>query len=201
MTRLLSAQRNSRRFVRLTGIALLAVAVSAVGYRTFADEKGANANGKSLKATPPSERATSDPKTDPKKDRAYTAWEIHDMKRPKPPIITPGTFSSQDEPGKPPSDAVILFDGKDLSKWSAGGKDAPWKVENGYMEAAGASIETREPIGDCQLHIEFATPSPGKGSDQGRGNSGVLICGMYELQVLDSYENTTYADGQAGAIY
>lgn len=192
------------RLMRRAGVGLLAVTLSVAGYRAFADDKAqGTTDHKSLKAAPPAERATADPKVDPHVDRAYPAWQIHDMKRPKPPIVTPGTWSTQDAPGKPPSDAVILFDGKDLSKWSAvGGKDAPWKVEDGYMEAAGATIETREPIGDCQLHIEFATPNPPKGSDQGRGNSGILLMGgQYEVQVLDSYENTTYADGQAAAVY
>ena len=126
-------------------------------------------------------------------------WRVHDSKRPHPKVVTPG-----DAPGKPPSDAVVLFDGTDLSKWRNAKGEAPaWKVENGYMEVTPKSggIWTREEFGDCQLHIEWATPNPPKGESQGRGNSGVFLLGQYEVQVLDSYENVTYADGQAGAIY
>src|SRR6266852_4748219 len=124
-----------------------------------------------------------------------TKWKIHDPDRPLPPVIEPGTASTQDAPGRPPSDAVVLFDGKDLSKWAhKDGSAAKWKVENGY-------IYTREAFGDCQLHVEFAEPVPPKGESQERGNSGVFLMGLYEIQVLDSYENKTYADGQAASVY
>ena len=129
-------------------------------------------------------------------------WRVHDGERPQPPIITPGTSSTQDAPGRPPSDAIVLFDGTDLSKWeSGGGKPATCKVEDGAMVMSGGSVSTRDSFGDCQLHIEFAAPTPPKGRDQGRGNSGVMFFGRYEIQVLDSFENLTYADGQAAAIY
>ena len=172
-------------------------------YGTVVAQEKATDAGASKGAASVAERVSSDPKVDAKKNRAYAQWEIHDEKRPKPPIITPPAPSTQDAAGTPPSDAVILFDGKDLSKWTAGGgKEAPWKVENGYMEAATSNIQTREPIGDCHLHIEFATPAKVEGKSQGRGNSGVLLMnGIYEVQVLDSYDNPTYADGQAAAIY
>jgi hypothetical protein len=111
---------------------------------------------------------------------------------PKPPIIKPG-----DRRGMPPSDAVVLFDGKDLSAWN--GADT-WKVEDGAMVVGRNMIETKQAFGDCQLHIEWSAPTPAKGEGQGRGNSGVFF-GPYELQVLDSYDNETYYDGQAGAIY
>ena len=115
----------------------------------------------------------------------------------------------------PPSDAILLFEGKDLSRWRGrehGQKDAEgkevksdearWKVENGYMECnKSGNISTRDGFGSCQLHIEWATPKPPSGSSQGRGNSGVFMMGLYEIQVLDSYENETYADGQAASIY
>jgi len=133
-----------------------------------------------------------------------TRWEIHDRNRPVPPVIDPGTASTQDAPGRPPSDAVVLFDGKDLSKWAdKEGGPAKWKVENGYFEVMPKTgeIHTREAFGDCQLHVEFAEPSPAKGEDQDRGNSGVFLHGLYETQVLDSYQSKTYADGQAAAIY
>ena len=132
-------------------------------------------------------------------------WHVHDPDRPYPPAVTPGST-----PGAPPSDAIILFDGKDLSKWAQhgrnnGGKDvAPaWKVENGYFEIAPRSGDmfTREKFGDCQLHIEWMEPATVKGFSQERGNSGVYMMGRYETQVLDSYQQPTYADGQAGAIY
>jgi hypothetical protein len=99
---------------------------------------------------------------------------------------------------------VVLFDGKDLSQWrSSDGSPARWKVKAGSMEVAPGTgaIATAQGFGDVQLHIEWATPTPGKGSDQDRGNSGVFLMGIYEVQVLDSYGNTTYPDGQAGAIY
>lgn len=131
-------------------------------------------------------------------------WKVHDSARPNPPIITPGTYSTDAEPGRPPSDAVVLFDGKDLSKWNGPGGKAPgWKVENGYFQIVGGtgSISTKDKLGSVHLHIEWSAPNPPKGSSQGRGNSGVMFFGRYEVQVLDSYENKTYADGQAGSIY
>jgi hypothetical protein len=133
-----------------------------------------------------------------------TKWKIHDPNRPVPPVITPGTSSTQDSPGNPPSDAVVLFDGKDLSKWQQqDGSPAKWKVENGYVEVVPKTgeLRTKEPFGDCQLHVEFREPTPPHGESQERGNSGVFLMGLYEVQVLDSYENKTYADGQASALY
>jgi hypothetical protein len=131
-------------------------------------------------------------------------YQIHDTNRPTPPIINPGTASTEETPGHPPSDAIILFDGKDLSKWQhKDGSVAKWKVENGYFEVVRKTgqLYTKDAFGDCQLHVEFSEPSPAKGADQDRGNSGVFLHGLYEVQVLDSYENKTYADGQAAAIY
>lgn len=130
-------------------------------------------------------------------------WLVHDATRPEPWIITPPTASTQEKPGKAPSDAVVLFDGKDLSKWVNGkGEAAQWKVENGYMEVNGTgSIKTKDGFGSCQLHVEWASPIEVKGDSQGRGNSGVMIMGLYEIQVLDSFNNRTYSDGQASAVY
>lgn len=131
-------------------------------------------------------------------------WRVHDDTRPRPPAITPGTFSTPETPGKPPSDAILLFDGTNLNAWrNAKGEPAKWKVENGYLEAVpgGGDIFTREEFGDSQLHIEWAVPSPPKGDSQNRGNSGIFLMGLYETQVLDCYDNLTYADGQAGALY
>jgi len=129
-------------------------------------------------------------------------WKVHDIDRPRPRQITPGAM-----PTNPPSDAVVLFDGKDLSQWEFRGKRGqpakPWKVENGYFEVVGGAGDamTKEKFGDMQLHIEWASPSEVLGNSQMRGNSGILIMGRYEIQVLDSWENPTYADGQAGSIY
>lgn len=130
-----------------------------------------------------------------------TKWHLHDPDRPQPRVVTPATFSQ----GAPaPSDAEILFDGKDLAKWQNNrGQDAHWKVQDGYVETAarGGGIRTRGKWSDFQLHVEWAAPAPPRGTGQGRGNSGILINGMYEVQVLDSYRAKTYPDGQAGAIY
>jgi len=131
-------------------------------------------------------------------------WKIHDTTRPIAPVITPGIASTQDTLGLPPSDAVVLFDGKDLFQWrSMDGGPAKWIVKNGRMECVRGSgyIRTLRNFGDCQLHVEFATPTPPQGTSQGRGNSGVFLMGKYEVQVLDNYENVTYTDGQCSAIY
>jgi hypothetical protein len=137
-------------------------------------------------------------------------YRVHDIKRPHPRVVTPG-----ERPGDPPSDATVLFNGKDLSQWTVvrrgsarnvvGVADtASWKVENGYFEATPGKgdIATKETFGDIQLHIEWCPPADVHGDSQNRGNSGIMFQGgRYELQVLDSYQNPTYADGQAGAIY
>lgn len=133
-----------------------------------------------------------------------TKWHVHDGTRPQPKVITPGIPSTLEEAGTPPSDAIVLFDGKDLAQWRSGdGSEAKWKVENGYLEVAPKTgdIFTKGEFGpDVQLHLEFATPPP-VGDGQGRGNSGVFLFGQYEFQVLDSFDNPTYADGQAGSVY
>lgn len=127
-------------------------------------------------------------------------WAVHDMSRPRPAVVTPGKTDDA-----PPSDAIVLFDGTDLSQWKSikGGGEAKWKVQDGYMEVVPktGSIKTKQGFGSCQLHIEWRTPDVVEGDGQKRGNSGVFLMGKYELQVLDSYDNVTYADGQAGAVY
>lgn len=133
-------------------------------------------------------------------------WLIHDVNRPAPEVVTPGTASTQYQPGEKPSDATMLFDGtpESMANWcDSKGNDSKWISRDGYMESVkGAGyIQTREEFGSCHLHVEFATPTPPKGSSQGRGNSGVFLQGEYEVQVLDSYENHTYPDGQCGALY
>jgi hypothetical protein len=112
-------------------------------------------------------------------------------------VVTPGRTNAD-----PPSDAVILFDGRDISGWIGRDGAAQWKVENGYMEVTRTGdIESKAHFGDCQLHLEWAAPSVVEGSSQGRGNSGVFLMGLYEIQVLDCYENLTYADGSTASIY
>ncbi len=111
---------------------------------------------------------------------------------PEPAVIDPGPV------GGPPSDAVVLFGGKDLSQWDGGDK---WVIENGEATSRGGDIRTKASFGDCQLHMEWASPEKVVGSGQGRGNSGVFLANLYEVQILDSFGNTTYFDGQAGALY
>jgi 3-keto-disaccharide hydrolase len=135
---------------------------------------------------------------------AIFKWVQHDRDRPVPAVVTPGTPSTQEQTGKAPSDATMLFNGHDLSNWeSIKGGPAPWKVENDYFEVAPGTgdIRTKDSFGDCQLHVEWATPNPPHGEDQDRGNSGVFLNGLFEMQVLDSYNSRTYADGQASAVY
>jgi hypothetical protein len=134
-------------------------------------------------------------------------WHVHDSNRPHAPVVTPAAIPAM----PPPSDAIVLFDGKDVSKWVQKGRgtdagklvDPGWKVENGYFEIAPCTgdLVTRDKFGDCQLHIEWSEPPDIQGSSQSRGNSGVQIMDRYEVQVLDAWNNPTYADGQAGAIY
>jgi len=123
-------------------------------------------------------------------------YHVHDPARPHPSVVTPAT-----QPGGAPSDAIVLFDGKGLSHWTP--TRQPWKVENGYMEVAPNSgdLRSKEKFGDVQLHVDWAAPAQVRGNSQNRGNSGIFLQGRYEVQVLDSSDNLTYADGQAGAIY
>ena len=134
-----------------------------------------------------------------------TPWRVHDINRPRPIVVSVPPAA---DPSAAPGDAIVLFDGTDLSHWRQPGKPgelfpAAWKVENGYMEVTphSGSIQSVETFGDCQIHIEWSAPTPPEGSSQGRGNSGVIVMGKYEFQVLDSHNNITYADGQASAIY
>ncbi len=117
----------------------------------------------------------------------------------EPRVITAGPA------GGTPSDAIVLFDGRDLSQWKSvtGGGDAKWLVKDGFMQvvAKTGDIVTKQEFGDIQVHIEWATPSEVQGSGQGRGNSGLFLHGRYEVQILDSFENKTYFHGQAAAVY
>jgi len=141
-----------------------------------------------------------------------TPWRIHDERRPLPAVVTPGPTSTA-----PPSDAIVLFDGTNLSSWVkvAGGATsstplrspsgdvvpADWPIHEGILEVGRGSILTRDAFGDVQLHLEFAEPAPARGTGQDRGNSGIKFMGLYEIQVLDSFQADTYADGLLGAIY
>lgn len=143
-------------------------------------------------ATTGDDTATIAPADTTQRPEDTEVWE------PEPAIVTPG------ENGSPPSDAVVLFDGSDLSAWQAiDGGDAPWLVADGAMTvvAGTGAIQTRDSFGDVQLHIEWRTPAEVEGEGQERGNSGVYLMGLYELQVLDSWQNRTYSNGQAGSIY
>jgi len=117
----------------------------------------------------------------------------------EPIVITPGKTNAD-----PPSDAIVLFGGTDLSRWHGqNGAPAKWTIRDGYVEVAPGSgdITTNDKFGDVQLHIEWATPSVVKGEGQERGNSGVFLMERYEVQVLDSYDNKTYYHGQAASVY
>jgi len=130
-----------------------------------------------------------------------TGWKAHDNERPQPAVVDPGEAAP---PSSVPSDAIVLFGGEDLSNWTGpNGKEPKWKVNDGVMECfRGAGfVYTKEKFGDIQLHLEWASPTTVKGKGQGRGNSGVFLPGGLEIQVLDSFENETYADGGAASIY
>jgi len=134
-----------------------------------------------------------------------STFKVHDGLRPQPKVVDPGTPSTDDGAGRPPSDAIVLFDGSSLSGWrTLSGGYSGWKVENGFMEVTpngGGDIQTLTEFADCQLHLEWSAPEVVKGDGQGRGNSGVFVMGRYEIQVLDCYDNPTYADGTTAAIY
>jgi hypothetical protein len=125
---------------------------------------------------------------------------ITEIWSPVPKVITPGKL-----PSDPPSDAIILFSGaKDSVLWeSKTGKPFNWKAEDDHLTVFpfAGDLRTKQSFGDCQLHIEWRTPAEVKGEGQGRGNSGVFLMSLYELQVLDSYNNLTYSNGQAGSVY
>ncbi|MDB6135724.1 MAG: hypothetical protein JWM59_3967 [Verrucomicrobiales bacterium] len=138
----------------------------------------------------------------------FHPWAIHDDNRPQPPRVEPGTYSTQESPGKPPSDAVVLFDGTEasLANWLSDKEPAEptkWIVKDGTFQCVpGAGyVRTKAEWGDCQLHVEWSAPAKVEGSSQGRGNSGIFPMGQVEVQVLDNFNNPTYADGFAGSVY
>jgi len=127
--------------------------------------------------------------TDPK---ATEVWE------PEPRKVTPGLNHM------PPSDAIILFNGSNMDEWTdLKGNPSPWQITEGFLTVVPkkGDIKTKKVFGDCQIHIEWRAPSLVKGEGQGRGNSGIFLQEKYELQVLDSYDNRTYSNGQAASIY
>ena len=128
-------------------------------------------------------------------------WRVHDGTRPYPAVVTPGPL--KDGTAGHPSDAIVLLGARsDLTAWQmADGSPATWTMKNGVLQTGKGTLQTRQHFTDLQLHVEFATPSDVKGDSQGRGNSGVFLLGKFEIQVLDSYRNITYADGQAAAMY
>lgn len=142
-----------------------------------------------------------------------TEWHVHDPNRPKPRVVVPGSITTA-PPMTPPSDALVLFDGsaRKAENWVHTKDERPleWKVENGWMEVKPGTgdIQTKQHFGDIQLHVEWCAPfeieKDKDGNDregQGRGNSGVFLHGMYEIQVLDSWESVSYADGMIGSVY
>jgi hypothetical protein len=130
-------------------------------------------------------------------------WPVHSMERPRPPVVKPGPAMP---PVTPPADAIILFNGTSLREWRAEDSSAAkWVLRPAgrYVEVASGtgSLISKRAFGDVQLHIEWRTPVPAEGEGQDRGNSGVYLMGRYEVQVLDSYHNDTYPDGQAGSLF
>ena len=130
-------------------------------------------------------------------------WPMHSMERPKPRVVDPGPYTAM---MPPPSDAIVLFDGRSLERWRSAdepSRPARWTVGDGWFAVVqgGGAIATVDTFGDVQLHVEWMAPDPPRGTGQDRGNSGVFLMGQYEVQVLDSYRNDTYADGQAAALY
>mgnify|MGYP002399046208 FL=1 len=125
----------------------------------------------------------------------WSGFHVHDPNRPAPRRVKVSPAVEKAAP--PPSDAVVLFDGKDLDKWQKN----DWKVVDGLLEAGNGELTTQESFGDCQIHLEWMTPVDFKGPWYNQGNNGVSLFGIYEIQIFDSYNEKIYPDGMAGAIY
>jgi hypothetical protein len=135
------------------------------------------------------------------RDLTAQDWPVHSMDRPRPAVVDPGPAGP---PAPVPADAIVLFDGGDLSAWhKQGGGQPGWRVVDGVLEIVpnAGGIETVRAFGDVQLHVEWASPSPAVGEGQDRGNSGLFFMSFYEVQIVDSYDNDTYPDGQAASLY
>lgn len=126
-----------------------------------------------------------------------TPYKVHDMERPQPRIVESGGAVSI----APPSDAVVLFDGTSLDAWTSGGKEPVWEIKDGVLVAKQKYLESKEKFGAIQVHFEWRLPKEVKVNGQKGGNSGCFLMGLYEVQILQSHNNTTYPDGQAGALY
>jgi hypothetical protein len=127
-------------------------------------------------------------------------YHVHDPDRPIPKVVMPRALDSQTPPAPAPSDAVVLFDGQNTDRWTS----SSWTVKDGALEAGNESVATKDAFGDCQLHVEFMTPTTPPDHFMNRGNSGVLLMGKYEVQIFDSWHEhpqQIYADGQAASIY
>ena len=123
----------------------------------------------------------------------WCGYHVHDPDRPAPPKVTPGPPASV----AAPSDAVVLFDGADLSEW----KPSDWKIENGEMIAVSGNLTSNQAFGDCQLHLEWQAPNPPQGQEWDHGNNGVMLMGLFEIQIFDTYTTPLYPDGQAASVY
>ena len=169
---------------------------SGLGIRVSAASIVAAAIGIGAAAQPPGQLGYDDTPMQP-----GGRWHIHDGKRPQPPVVTPGVKNA--DPVPPPSDATVLIGTRDdLGAWQmTDGSPATWTMKGGVVETGKGLMRTKAEFTDFQLHVEFATPTTVKGDGQGRGNSGVFLLGKFEVQVLDSYNNPTYPDGQAAAMY
>lgn len=122
----------------------------------------------------------------------WSGYHVHDPDRPKPPKVQPST-----KPGGPPSDAFVLFDGGGMAEW----EPTKWMVKNGYIEATEGDLVSKRRFGDCQIHVEWRAPDPPQGDIMNRGNSGVMLMGLFEIQIFDSYTVKIYPDGQAASVY
>jgi len=127
----------------------------------------------------------------------WCGYHVHDSDRPAPPKVTPGLLGIDEKTGTAPSNAMVLFDGTDLSKW----KPSDWKIKNSELIAVSGELATNQPFGDCQLHLEWQAPDPPQGHMFDRGNNGVKLMGLFEIQIYDSYTEKLYPDGQAASVY
>ena len=127
----------------------------------------------------------------------WCGYHVHDPDRPAPKKVTPAPLDKTGKTGKAPSDAIVLFDGKNLSQWQA----SNWKIENNELIAVSGNLRTKQPFGDCQLHLEWMAPDPPQGGIWDRGNNGVMLMGLFEIQIYDSYTEKLYPDGQAASVY